>query len=96
MYTPADAKILKALAALENDRDWGTILDWFREMEKELHRTYPKAKDDVEARWIQGRMQVVAAILELAENAQEKFTRHEALKNRTTNRREVLRDGAHG
>lgn len=95
MYTPADAKILKALSALENDKDFAVVIEWLKEMEKECHRNFPKAKDEVESRWIQGRMQVVSSILELINGAREKFERHEAVKNRTTNRREVL-NGAHG
>jgi len=95
MYTPADAKILKALAALENDQDFAVVVEWFGEMEKELARTFPKCKDEVEARWVQGRMQVVTSILELVKGARDKYERHEAVRNKNINKREVLRDGAH-
>jgi hypothetical protein len=95
MYTPADAKILKALAALENDKDFIVVVEWFEEMEKELQRTWPKCKDDIESRWVQGRMQVVTSVLELVKNARDKYERHEAVRTKNMNKREVLRDGAH-
>jgi hypothetical protein len=65
----ADDKVLSALAALQNDRDWIIVKEWIELSARNKTTSLTFAKDEVTARWMQGAVQELNEMLRVSNEA---------------------------
>jgi hypothetical protein len=71
VITSPNKQTLLALAALDGNTDFTTVLDW---MKSDLNRLYVDgsyAKDEAQARWHQGAQQWLSEFIDKAANARD-------------------------
>jgi hypothetical protein len=71
MLVKPEHKVLSALAALQGNTNFETILEWMAQSRQTLYADSCRTKDDVLSRWQQGAAQAVDDFLTNAQNAQE-------------------------
>ena len=71
MLVKPSQQVLSALAALEGNTNFQTILTWLEQSRQDLYATSSITKDEVSCRWQQGAAQAVDDFLTRAANAQE-------------------------
>ena len=72
---PPPAEVLRALANLQNDRDFACVLDWLRDARAEIAHAMAHQKDDHVAHQQQGAYQTVDKFLEHATNANQSINK---------------------
>lgn len=71
MLTHPTKKVLQALASLEGNPDFQTVLAWLQESTETIARDGFYVKDEHQARWHQGAGQALTELLDKARNARE-------------------------
>jgi len=77
MLTRPSDKELKALCSLRVNSDWETVRVWIEKSLAETQEALSQKADEVELRWNQGAAQILAGILDNAENAATKLKQRE-------------------
>jgi hypothetical protein len=75
MLNKPDQRVLMALAALEDDHNFKSVLEWFESSLDELDVSTRSTKDDVLTRWNQGATQVLADLVGTARSARVAVSR---------------------
>lgn len=75
MLHKPDARVLSALAALEGDHNFKTILEWMEVSLAEIDRDTRTTKDEVLTRWSQGASQALAEFVGATKNARSAMNR---------------------
>lgn len=71
MLTKPNLKVLGALASLQGNKDFETVLDWLVQSLDDLYANGATAKDEVIVRWSQGAAQAVRDFVDKAGTAHE-------------------------
>lgn len=71
MIKSPNKQTLQALAALDGNSDFQTVLDWLKDNLNTLYVDGSYAKDEAQARWHQGAQQVLSEFIDKAEHARD-------------------------
>lgn len=71
MLSHINQETINALAQLQGNIHFEQVKSWLHESLRELEKTTPITKDEVQLRWNQGAQQVIAAFLQKADGAEE-------------------------
>ena len=75
MLNKPSAQVLAALAALEDDHNFKSVLEWLESSLSELDAATRTTKDEVLTRWSQGAAQAVADIVGTTRSARVAISR---------------------
>ena len=69
MLVKPSPQVLSALASLEGDSDFTTVMVWLKDSLSSLHAANTDTRDEVQMRWKQGAAQALMDLLQKAESA---------------------------
>lgn len=75
MLNKPDQRVLSALAALEGDHNFSSILGWLEASLNSIDADNRSTKDEVLTRWNQGASQALAEFVGAAKNARQALSR---------------------
>lgn len=71
MLSHISQETISSLAQLQGNIHFEIVKSWLHESLRELEKTTPITKDEVQLRWSQGAQQVLNSILEKADGAED-------------------------
>lgn len=71
MLSHISQETISSLAQLQGNIHFEIVKSWLHESLRELEKTTPITKDEVQLRWNQGAQQVLNSILEKADGAED-------------------------
>ena len=71
MLSLLQPEVINALAQLQGNVHFEIVKGWMHESLRELERSTPLTKDEVQLRWNQGAQQVLGTILEKSDGSEQ-------------------------